>query len=71
MVHTLVALDPDVATSDALVYAATEPLTAVDKDGNEVLETEDFKDMFTIDRSGKVTVNRKLQRDSYAVNIIL
>lgn len=67
LVHTLVALDPDVASSEALDYAATEPITAVDKDGKEVRETEDFKDMFRIDRTGKVFVNRKLQRDDFAV----
>ncbi|XP_055623372.1 cadherin-87A [Toxorhynchites rutilus septentrionalis] len=67
LVHTLVALDPDVATSEALDYAATEPITAVDKNGKEVGDTEDFKDMFTIDRTGKVFVNRKLQRDDFAV----
>ncbi|XP_055585161.1 cadherin-87A [Uranotaenia lowii] len=71
LVHTLVALDPDVASSEALDYAATEPITAVDKNGKEVTEgdvgAEDFKDMFTIDRTGKVYVNRRLQRDDFAV----
>ncbi|XP_058116398.1 cadherin-87A [Anopheles ziemanni] len=67
LVHTLVAVDPDVASSESLDYAATEPITAVDKNGKEVGEMEDFKDMFRIDRSGKVFVNRRLQRDSFAV----
>ncbi|XP_053671726.1 cadherin-87A [Anopheles nili] len=67
LVHTLVAVDPDVASSESLDYAATEPITAVDKNGKEVGELEDFKDMFMIDRSGKVFVNRRLQRDSFAV----
>ncbi|XP_050101039.1 cadherin-87A isoform X1 [Anopheles aquasalis] len=67
LVHTLVAVDPDVASSESLDYAATEPITAVDKNGKEVGEMEDFKDMFMIDRSGKVFVNRRLQRDSFAV----
>uniref|UniRef100_A0A182PS26 Cadherin domain-containing protein n=1 Tax=Anopheles epiroticus TaxID=199890 RepID=A0A182PS26_9DIPT len=67
LVHTLVAVDPDVASSESLDYAATEPITAVDKNGKEVGEMEDFKDMFMIDRSGKVFVNRRLLRDSFAV----
>ncbi|XP_058058428.1 cadherin-87A [Anopheles bellator] len=67
LVHTLVAVDPDVASSESLDYAATEPITAVDKNGKEVGEMEDFKDMFMIDRSGKVFVNRRLQRDRFAV----
>ncbi|XP_055524329.1 cadherin-87A [Wyeomyia smithii] len=67
LVHTLVALDPDVASSESLDYAATEPITAVDKNGKEVSESEDFKDMFIVDRSGKVFVNKKLQRDEFAV----
>lgn len=68
LVHTLVAVDPDVASSESLDYAATEPITAVDKNGKEVGEMEDFKDMFMIDRSGKVFVNRRLLRDSFAVS---
>lgn len=65
--YTLVALDPDIATSEALNYAATEPITAVDKDGNEVINSDEFKYLFSIDRTGKVTVNGKLDRDKFAV----
>jgi hypothetical protein len=36
IVHMLVAVDPDIASSESLDYAATEPITAVDKDGKEV-----------------------------------
>lgn len=67
VVHTLIALDPDVASADALVYAQTEPITAVDKDGKEVSNTEDFKDMFLIDKTGKVILNKELNRDLFAV----
>ncbi|XP_058466683.1 cadherin-87A isoform X2 [Malaya genurostris] len=67
LVHTLVALDPDVASSEALDYTASEPITAVDKNGKEVSDSEDFKDMFTVDRSGKVFLSKKLQRDEFAV----
>lgn len=36
VVYHLIALDPDVESSELLDYAATEPITAVDKDGKEV-----------------------------------
>lgn len=36
VVYHLVALDPDVESAELLDYAATEPITAVDKDGKEV-----------------------------------
>lgn len=67
--YTLVALDPDIATSEALNYAATEPITAVDKDGNEVSDSDEFKYLFSIDRTGKVTVDQKLDRDKFAVSL--
>lgn len=66
--YTLVALDPDIATSEALNYAATEPITAVDVDGNEVIDNDEFKYLFTVDRMGKVTVAKKLNRDKFAVS---
>ncbi|KAJ6636635.1 Cadherin-87A [Pseudolycoriella hygida] len=65
--YTLVALDPDVATSEALNFAATEPITAVDTDGNEITNSDDFKYLFSIDRTGKVSVNSKLDRSKLAV----
>lgn len=68
VVHTLVALDPDVITSEALNYAATEPITAIDKYGNEVTDNESYKDFFSVDKNtGKVTVSDKLHRDVAAV----
>lgn len=68
VIHTLVALDPDVNTSEALNFAATEPITAVDKYGNEVVHTDAFKDFFLVDKnSGKVYVANQLQRDIAAV----
>lgn len=68
VIHTLVALDPDVNTSEALNFAATEPITAVDKYGNEVNNTEAFKDFFSVDKSsGKVFVTNQLQRDIAAI----
>lgn len=67
MVHQLIAVDPDIVSIEALAFAATEPITAVDKDGKEVAIGEDFKDMFRVDKTGRVVVNRKLDRDSYSV----
>lgn len=67
LVHQLVAVDPDIVSNEALAFAATEPIMAVDKDGNEVVTGEDFKDMFRVERNGRVIVNRKLDRDSYSV----
>lgn len=68
VVYTLIALDPDVNTSEALNFAATEPITALDKHGNEVLHSDVFKEFFSVDKnSGKVIVANQLQRDLAAV----
>ncbi|XP_037922792.1 cadherin-87A [Hermetia illucens] len=67
IIHNLVAIDPDVESNDVLQYSATEPITAVDKDGKEIEDVENFKDVFTVDRSGKVIVNQKLDRNLFAV----
>ncbi|KAL1508861.1 hypothetical protein ABEB36_003687 [Hypothenemus hampei] len=68
VVHTLIALDPDVNSSDALNFAATEPISALDKHGNEVFGNDIFKEFFSVDKySGKVTVTNLLQRDSAAI----
>ncbi|KAJ8921829.1 hypothetical protein NQ315_008461 [Exocentrus adspersus] len=68
VVHTLIALDPDVNSSEALNFAATEPITALDKHGNEVFNTEQFKEFFSVDKNtGKVTVINPLQRNLAAI----
>ncbi|KAJ8969553.1 hypothetical protein NQ314_001705 [Rhamnusium bicolor] len=68
IVHTLIALDPDVNSSEALNFAATEPISALDKHGNEVLGNNDFKDFFSVNKNtGKVTIINHLQRDLAAV----
>lgn len=64
VVHTLVALDPDVNSTEALNFAATEPITALDKHGNEVFNDDVFRNFFSVDKTtGKVTVANTLQRD--------
>lgn len=68
VIHTLIAMDPDINSSEALNFAATEPITAVDKNGKQVEGTEIFKDFFSIDQAtGQVTVRKPLQRDIAAV----
>lgn len=68
IIHTLVALDPDVNTSEALNFAATEPITALDKHGKQVLNTEIFKEFFSVDKNtGIVTVLKRLERDIAAI----
>lgn len=68
VVHTLIALDPDVNTSEALNFAATEPITALDKHGRQVLNSDIFKEFFSVDKNnGKVTVEKPLLRDVAAV----
>ncbi|XP_028130157.2 cadherin-87A [Diabrotica virgifera virgifera] len=68
VVYTLIALDPDVNSSDALNFAATEPITALDKHGQEVIGNENFKEFFSVDKfTGKVTVVKPLLRDLAAI----
>ncbi|KAJ8942766.1 hypothetical protein NQ318_002926 [Aromia moschata] len=70
LVHTLIALDPDVNSSEALNFAATEPITALDKHGNEVdiVGNDAFKEFFSVDKNtGKVSVLNPLQRNIAAV----
>ncbi|XP_074032325.1 cadherin 87A [Leptinotarsa decemlineata] len=64
VVYTLMALDPDVNTSEALNFAATEPITALNKYGQEVIGDDRFKEFFSVDQNtGKVTVANPLLRD--------
>ncbi|CAH1176398.1 unnamed protein product [Phaedon cochleariae] len=68
LVYTLTALDPDVNTTEALNFAATEPITALDKHGHEVLENSKFKDFFSVDKNtGRVTVANPILRDIASV----
>lgn len=66
--YTLKAKDPDVNTSDALNFALAEPITAVDKNGKQVTNTDEFKTFFTVDRAtGEVSVAHELKRDVAAL----
>lgn len=68
VIHTLTAMDPDILSTDALNFAAAEPISAVDKNGKPVTDNEIFKEFFSVDsESGKVTVAKALQRDIAAV----
>ncbi|XP_021925581.1 cadherin-87A isoform X2 [Zootermopsis nevadensis] len=66
--YTLMARDPDMNGTEGLNFAAAEPITAVDKNGKQITDTEEFKSFFAVDlTSGEVTVMRDLDRDIAAV----
>uniref|UniRef100_A0A1B6L3B2 Cadherin domain-containing protein n=1 Tax=Graphocephala atropunctata TaxID=36148 RepID=A0A1B6L3B2_9HEMI len=68
VIHQLLAKDLDVNTSEALNFAATDPITATDKNGKEVKSDVTFKEFFTVNRAtGEVSVARPLLRDVAAV----
>lgn len=70
-VHKLTASDPDITSTDLLEYAWDEKLTtAVSEDGAEVLDSHVFGEYFAIDKTGSVTVNKKLRRDLFAVSLL-
>lgn len=66
-IHQLVAHDPDVVSNEVLAYEVTKPITAVNKNGIPLTDSESFKNLFAVDRYGNVSVNGKLDRDLYAV----
>jgi Cadherin domain len=70
-VHKLTANDPDITSKDLLEYGWDEKLTtAVSEDGTEVADSHLFADYFAIDKTGAVTVNKKLRRDLFAVSLL-
>lgn len=70
-VHKLTANDPDIESLDLLEYSWDEKLTtAVDEDGVEVPAFNKFSEYFAINKSGVVTVNKKLRRDLFAVSLL-
>ncbi|XP_043681793.1 cadherin-87A [Vespula pensylvanica] len=61
---TLKATDPDSGNSEALNFAISEPITAIDRNGQQVNDSKAFKDFFAVDRAtGQVSVVRPLDRD--------
>lgn len=71
-VHQLTATDPDISSLDLLEYSWDESLTtAVSEDGAEVPASHMFSEYFTINKTGAVTVNKKLRRDLFAVSFII
>lgn len=63
---TLKAVDPDSTSQDALKYSITEPITAIDKNGQQVTtkSSSSFKEFFAVDpKSGQVSVVRSLDRE--------
>ncbi|XP_012135516.1 cadherin 87A isoform X2 [Megachile rotundata] len=64
---TLKATDPDSASLEALNFAISEPITAIDRNGQRVNDSKSFKDFFAVDRAtGQVSVVRPLDRDTAA-----
>ncbi|XP_063989387.1 cadherin-87A isoform X2 [Diachasmimorpha longicaudata] len=73
---SLKAVDPDSTTQDALRFSITEPITAIDKNGQLVSSNiTSFKDFFAIDpKTGQVSVVRPLDRETAAtvsLNVIV
>ncbi|XP_076290426.1 cadherin 87A isoform X1 [Lasioglossum baleicum] len=61
---SLKATDPDSANLEALNFAISEPITAIDRNGQKVNDSKTFKDFFAVDRAtGQVSVVRPLDRD--------
>ena len=61
----LKAIDPDSTEPEALNFAMSEPITAIDRNGQRVSgNTTAFKDFFAVDRkTGQVSVVKSLDRD--------
>lgn len=68
-IHQLTATDPDISSLNLLEYSWDENLTtAVSEDGAEVPASHMFSEYFAINKTGAVTVNKKLRRDLFAVS---
>lgn len=61
----LKAFDPDSTEPDSLVFSITEPITAIDRNGQKVNESITvYKDFFAVDRkTGQISVVKTLDRD--------
>lgn len=73
---TLKATDPDSSDPEALNFAISEPITAIDRKGQRVSENStSFKSFFAVDRkTGQVSVVRPLDRDvaaTVSINVVV
>lgn len=66
-IYQLLATDPDIVDNDALVFEAIEPMSAVNRNGEQVAQDDSFKNLFAINKNGSITVNGVLDRDLFAV----
>jgi hypothetical protein len=67
----LTANDPDITSNYLLEYEVDAKLTtAVSEDGTEVPGSHVFAEYFVVDKTGSVSVNKKLRRDLFAVSIL-
>ncbi|XP_074114366.1 cadherin 87A [Cotesia typhae] len=72
---SLKAKDPDSSTANALRYSISEPITAIDKNGQLVTNSTVFKDFFAVDpKTGQVSVVRPLDREvaaTVSLNVVV
>ena len=67
VIFQLAAYDED-SLEDSLVYSVQSPVTAINKDGQQIQNQERFADLFSVNAStGAVTLNDVLDRNSVAV----
>ena len=67
VIFQLAAYDED-SLEDSLVYSVQSPVTAINKDGQQIQNQERFADLFSVNSStGAVTLNDVLDRNSVAV----
>jgi hypothetical protein len=60
----LKAVDPDSTNPQALNFTISEPITAIDKNGQRVNANTSFKNFFAVDKkTGQVSVINSLDRD--------
>ena len=67
VIFQLEAFDDD-SVEDSLVYSVESPITAINKDGQQIENQERFSSTFSLDpSSGEVTLTEPLDRNSVAV----
>ena len=67
-VFQLQAFDEDKENMDSLEYSVTQPISAINKDGQPIEDQERFMEVFSVDpKTGAVTLNEILDRNSVAV----